>query len=167
MVLAERLHDLIGSEGAVITWWQMSIRAIVIFLFGLVLVRFAGKRLFGQWGAMDIVLSVIIGSNLSRILTGGAPFLPTLAATALLVALYAVLSHAAVRFPRLGPILKGHSALLVSDGKPDARALARQGVGEQDLAQALRCAGIEDIRDVRSAYLERSGQISVLKRSDA
>ena len=44
----EGLHDLIGTEGGVIAWWQMSIRGVLVFLFGLVLVRLAGQRVFGN-----------------------------------------------------------------------------------------------------------------------
>lgn len=161
---ADPLHALVGAEGADITWWQMSIRAVAVFLFGLALIRFAGKRLFGRWGAMDIVLSVIIGSNLSRTLTGNAPFLQTLAATALLVALHALLARAAVRFPSLGPLLKGRSVKLIEDGRVDRRMMARHGVGDHDLEQALRCSGLDDAGGARAAHLERNGEISVLKR---
>lgn len=60
---------LFGSLGHV-SWLQECARAAVIFAYGLVLVRVAGRRVFGKWAALDIIVSVIVGSNLSRALTG-------------------------------------------------------------------------------------------------
>ena len=77
----ETLHALIGSQGDDITWWQMSLRAALIFLLGMLMVRFAATRAFGKWSALDIILAVVVGSNLSRAMTGSAPFLPTIVAT--------------------------------------------------------------------------------------
>ena len=157
------LHDLVGREGE-INAWQMSARAAIIFFFGLVLLRFAHKRLLGKWSALDFVLAIIVGSNLSRTLTGGAPFAETLAATVVLVALHWVLCTLAARVPALGPLLKGSPARLIHDGVVDNAAMRRHAVGDHDLQEALRGAGVGDVAVVREAYLERSGEISVLRR---
>lgn len=158
------LHRLIGEEGGDITWWQMSVRTVIVFFYGLVLLRLAHKRAFGRWSAVDIIFSVIIGSNLSRALTGNAPLLQTLIATTLLVALHAVLVTLAARFPTLGPLLKGRSAQLIIDGEPDRQAMKRHGVGVHDLDEALRNKGLAEPSEAKAAFLERSGDISVLKR---
>jgi uncharacterized membrane protein YcaP (DUF421 family) len=158
------LHDLIGRQGGDIAWWQMSLRAIIIFAFGIALVRIAGKRLFGRWGAMDIILSVIIGSNLSRCLTGNAPFIETLVATAALVLLHGMLAAAAVRLHWLGPLLKGAPVQIIRGGDADDRLLRRHGVGRHDLEEALREGGAKNLDDVDEAWIERNGDISVLKR---
>ena len=91
----ETLHAFIGTEGQDIGWLQMSLRATLIFVLGVLIVRFAATRAFGKWSALDIILAVIVGSNLSRALTGSAPFLPTLIATVLLVVLHGLLAMAA------------------------------------------------------------------------
>jgi uncharacterized membrane protein YcaP (DUF421 family) len=158
------LHDLIGREGQAMLWWQMGARGVLVFLFGLLLVRLAGKRVFGKWGAFDIILSVIIGSNLSRALTGSAPFFETLAATAILVMLHRALAAAAARTNWLGPMIKGKPARLIEAGVVDEAALIRHGLGDHDLQAALRCAGVEDVESVSGAWLERNGQISVVRR---
>ena len=143
------LRWLIGPDSGDISWWQMSVRAVLIFIFGLALVRIAGKRVFGKWGAMDIILSIVIGSNLSRALTGTAPLWPTLVATTLLVVLHAALAALAVRVRWLGPLLKGAPERLVKDGEVDERALRRHGVGTHDLQEGLRSAGVGDVDDAR------------------
>lgn len=156
------LHQLIGRYGGDITALQMSARAAVVFFLGLVMMRMAGKRVFGQWGALDIILSVVIGSNLSRTITGAAPFGPTLAACFMLIALHWALAWAAVLYPSLGVLFKGRPVRLIKDGEVDHGAMKRSGVGVHDLQQALRCAGVTDEASVSAAWLERNGAISVL-----
>lgn len=160
----DAVHAVIGREDGEILFWQMLIRAAVIFAVGVLLVRLAGKRVFGQWSPIDIVLSVIVGSNLSRCLTGSAPFFETIAATALLVLLHRLLTSAAVRFSWLGPLLKGNTVTLIANGEIDEKAMRRHNVGPHDLDQALRCAGVASAEHVAEARLERSGEISVVQR---
>lgn len=157
-------YDLIGRHGETITWSQMSLRALVVFMIGLVLVRLAGERVFGKWGALDILLAIVIGSNLSRTITGGAAFLPTLSATAVLIGLHAILAYAAVWFPPLGALLKGRPSQLAADGEIDWRTMRRHGLGRGDLEQALRRSGLSNTEDIEAAFLERSGDISVIVR---
>jgi uncharacterized membrane protein YcaP (DUF421 family) len=159
------LHAFIGSDEGDISWWLMSIRAVLIFLYGVALVRMAGKRVFGKWGAIDIILSVIIGSNLSRALTGSAPFVETLVATTALVALHWVLTLAATRAQFLGPLLKGHAARVCVGGEIDRDELKRHGVGEHDLEAAFRNAGVKDPDEVDEIWIERNGDVNVLKRN--
>lgn len=162
----EQLHAWVGSQGEDITAWQMSLRGVAIFLAGLILVRLASTRAFGRWNALDIILAVIVGSNLSRALTGSAPFAPTLVATFVLVLLHALLARAVVRWPALSRLAKGRAVRLVEDGRLDPAALRRHGLGPGDLESALRAAGHEDLTGVRSVWLERNGDITVIARKE-
>ena len=160
------LHSLIGREDAAITWAQMGLRGALIFLAGLLLVRLAGKRLFGKWDALDTVVAVMIGSNLSRAMTGSAPFGPTLLATAGLLLLHALFVYAAVAFPGISSLIKGRFVTLVRDGTIDMSAMRRHGIGTGDLEEAARCHGIASLGEVRQAFLERNGAISLIRRDN-
>ncbi|MDX3911126.1 MAG: DUF421 domain-containing protein [Sphingobium sp.] len=159
----EWLERLTGSQGDVL-WWQMCLRSLIIFFFGLLLLRFSGKRVRGRWGAFDIVLFVIIGSNLSRALTGNAPMISTLAATTALVVVHMLLAKAAVYWRPLGPLLKGHSARLAQDCQVDEAAMKRHSVGRGDLDEAVRTAGLKGMHDVAEAWIERNGHISIIRK---
>jgi hypothetical protein len=87
---------LFGTTGHV-NWVQESARAILLFAYGLAAVRLVGRRVFGKWAALDIIVSVIVGSNLSRALTGGAPLFGTMGATSVLLALHWFLAQGAAR----------------------------------------------------------------------
>lgn len=155
--------ETIFGETNHISWWQEVARAVVIFIYGLTLVRLAGRRCFGKWAALDIIVSVIVGSNLSRTLTGGAPLGGTLAATTLLMALHWVLAHAAARSVGLSRLLEGCPIELGHDGEIDPKVLKRHAVSPRDLEEALRQANIDAVADTRLVTLEPSGKISVCK----
>lgn len=156
------LESLFG-HGPNLYWWQECARAAVIFVYGLVLVRVAGRRAFGKWSALDIVVSIIIGSNLSRALTGSAELWGTLAATTLLMLLHWVCAQAAARSSRASRILEGHPIPLGSNGRVDDHGLVRHGVSQADLAEALRSAGLDDPRGAREIVLEPSGKLVLLR----
>ena len=63
--------------------------------YGLVMLRLRGRRTFAQMSAVDLIISIIVGSNLSRAMTGGVPFLGTMVFVAVLVALHPMLVYAA------------------------------------------------------------------------
>lgn len=156
--------DFLTGAGRDALWWQTCIKAILVFLFGLVLIRLLGRRAFGMQTPLDIVLAIIIGSNLSRALTGNAPFLPTLAATALLVVLFWLLDQAAIRWHWLSWLVKGSPVLLMRDGRFERKNMLRYGISEGDLEEAARRSGLRDLGSVQETVFERNGQISTIRR---
>jgi uncharacterized membrane protein YcaP (DUF421 family) len=151
------------GPGPSLTWWQECNRAVVVFIYGLLIVRLAGRRVFGKWAALDIIISVMIGSSLSRIVTGTAQLGGTLVATALLMALHFLLAQAAARWQWASRLLEGGPVVLARDGRRLQRSRMAQAVSQNDIAEALRASQVEDIGETRLVMLESSGKISVLK----
>ncbi len=156
------MDAIFGSKPDLI-WYQECARAALIFVYGLVLIRIAGRRIFGKWSALDIVVSIIIGSNLSRALTGTAQLWGTLGATTLLVGLHWALASLVAASRGLSRIVEGDPVELARHGAPDTSVRARYAVSEADLNEALRQAGVDDIAAARIVTLEPSGKITVVK----
>ncbi len=163
MDVYQGFHALIGHGSKGILWWQMIIRAIFIFLYGFLLVRLVGVRPFGKQTPLEIVIAIVVGSNLSRALTGNARFLPTLAATAAIVLMFWLFEHVAARSHLAGRLLKGRAVRLMHEGALDEPAMRRHAVSRGDLEEAARSSGKPSLAGVSDAYLERSGKISTLK----
>ncbi len=142
---------------------QMGLRAALVYAALLVLVRLGKKRFLGRATAFDVVLVITVGSIAGRAVTGGAPLVPALAALLVLIVVHWVFSLLGRDWPSFSGLIKGHSTVLVDDGRLDRRALRRAHMSKDDLAEALRSQGIVDIREVREARLERSGSVSVIK----
>jgi len=161
----DTLHRFIGTDADSILWWQMVIRGVLIFFYTLMLVRFGGRRIFGKNTSFDIVLGVILGSIMSRALTANASFLPTIATATALVSLHWLMGEVAKRSKTFGHLIKGIEVQLVKDGRIIPEALERTNLTEHDLHEALRSRGSTcEVKNVKAAYLERSGSISVISR---
>ncbi|MEJ7928622.1 YetF domain-containing protein [Ramlibacter sp. AN1015] len=161
--------DILGLDldQSALRWWHMLARAVVVYLFAIVLVRLGEKRFIGKSTAFDVLLAIMLGSVLSRAITGSSPFVPSLAASLGLVAMHFLLAAIAFRSHRFGGWIKGESRLLVSDGRILWDNMRKSHVSEGDLMLALRENGkTDDLARVRVARLERSGSISVLLREN-
>ncbi|HEY4116173.1 MAG TPA: YetF domain-containing protein [Rhizomicrobium sp.] len=129
-------HVGIGQECA---------RAVVIFFYGLMLLRVSGRRTFAKWSALDIVMSILVGSTLSRALTANAPFAGSLAAVAALAVLHVVISYFAAKSERFSILVEGHPIPLVSHGQIDEARRVRHYISKADLAEALHQKNMEEV----------------------
>jgi uncharacterized membrane protein YcaP (DUF421 family) len=153
----------LGLDGDALGWREMIARAIVVYLVTVGFVRLAKKRFMGQASAFDVILGIMLGSIVSRAVTGNAPFGPALGAAATLLALHWLLSGLALRLPGFGGVIKGKPRLLVQDGRADAQSLRAAHMTENDLWEDLRGQGVSRLAEVREAHLERNGRLSVLR----
>ena len=89
---------------------------MLLFLFGVICVRLAGRRTFSQATPLDIVVALIVGSNISRMMTGKAPMIPGMAVTLVLVLLHRALAMSTLDWNTLAKWLKLTPAVLIRDG---------------------------------------------------
>ncbi len=146
-----------------LTVWHMSLRALVVFVLAIGMIRLGSKRFMGQSTALDVLLGIVFGSTVSRAITGTAPFFPALAASLTLVLVHWLFSALAVRSPRFETLVKGHERTLVRDGEIQWSEMRRAHITAHDLEEALRVNGKSlDLRAVKAAQLERNGDISLI-----
>lgn len=155
----------LGRDATALTFTQISLRGIIVFIATLVIVRCGDRRFLSQKTAFDAVLGFILASMLARAVNGTAAFVPTLGAGFVLVMLHRVLAYWSRRYHAFGLLIKGRSDVIVRDGHVDGLVANRNRLSEHDLFEDLRLHGnVEDIREVALAVLERNGQISVVRR---
>ena len=145
---------------------QECARAVLIFCYGLVMLRLSGRRTFAHWSALDIVISIVIGSSLSRALTGSAPLPGTLAAVAVLVLLHLLVAYAVAGSRSLSRLIEGEPVILVRDGVLNHKMRLRHAVSEADICEAMRdkkLDGMEAMDQVKEMTLEVNGKLSILK----
>ena len=163
--MLDTFYHLIGRDTDPIAWWQMGIRTVIIFVWAMVLYRVVPRRAFGSNATIDIVLVVVLGSTLSRAITGNAPLLPVIGATALLAVLYSITILASARSDLVGRLVKGRSVRLIRNGELDEDVMRRAHIGEGDVRESLRLQGVAEVEHVAAAYLERNGEISVIRKT--
>ena len=155
----------LGRDAASLTFWQISVRGVIVFFAALVIVRLGDRRFLSQKTAFDAVLGFILASMLARAVNGNSAFFPTLGGGLVLVLLHRALAAWSRRSHALGNLIKGRSTVVIRDGQLDTAAADRNRLSEHDVLEDLRLHGnVEQIEDVRLAVFERNGQISVVRR---
>jgi uncharacterized membrane protein YcaP (DUF421 family) len=155
----------LGLEGKHLSVLQMSLRAVVVFILSIAMLKIGDKRFMGKSTALDVFLGIVFGSTVSRAITGNAPFGPTLAAGFVLVLLHWLFAAIAFRSHGFGKLVKGNKRLLVLGGEIQWSAMKKAHVTTQDLEEALRREGEEpDISRIKESHLERNGDISIIMK---
>ena len=145
-------------------FWQICLRAIVVYLAMIVFVRFAKKRFLSSATAFDAILVIIIGSTAARAITGNAPFFATLVGVYVLIALHWIISYVTRDSPSIGALVKGNDTVLIRNGRVDRNAMKAAHMSSDDLEEDLRQKGVDNPKKVKEARLERSGDLSVIKK---
>jgi len=154
----------LGVEPKALTFLQIALRGMIVFVATLLMVRLSSKRSLAEKTAFDVVLIVMIASVLSRAVNGSAPFFATIGTGFVLVLLHRVFGMAAYYSYGLGILIKGKPVVLVKDGELQQRRMGLNQISEHDLGEDMRLdAGTEDLSRIRIARLERSGDISFVK----
>ena len=134
-----------------------------MYWFLLLIFRFVLRRDAGALGVADILFVVIIADASQNAMSGsydtvGEGFI--LVST--LVFWNYALDWASYRWPLFHKLTQPAPVLLVKAGKVVMRNLRREYLTPDDLDAQLRLSGIDDVRQVRAAYLEGDGKLSVL-----
>ena len=142
---------------------EMAVRALLVYVLVVIIVRLGKKRFLGRATAFDVIIGIMLGSIAGRAITGNAPLWPSIAACAALMALHWIFSGMALRSHAFGSFIKGETRTLIRDGRVDEQALQREHMTERDLEEALREHGLTGPAGIAEARLERDGSVSVIK----
>ena len=145
----------LGIEPHDLTFVQISLRGIIVFLATLIMVRFGTKRSLARKTPFDAILLVILAAVLSRAINGSAPFLATIGGGVVLVLLHRLFAHLADRSHRFGILVKGSPDTIVRNGECDLRMMRRNHVsihhGEKRGRIEVEYYGNDDLQRVVTA----------------
>lgn len=162
----EQIQDLFGAglEPTKFTWVHTSMRALLMFTVGLVLIRVANKRFLSKSTAFDVIVSIMLGTVLARAINGSGPIIGTIASGVVLVALHRFVAVIAFHSKFFDRLTKGDKRLLIDNGEYQPEGMKKSHFQKDDLHEQLRLSGVGTADAVDKAYLERNGDLSVLKK---
>lgn len=139
------------------------LRSVAVYTFLLVAFRLCGKRQLGQLSAFDLVVLLIISNVVQNAVIGNDNSLGggLLGATTILL-LNLLVAYVSFRFRRADRVIEHSPTVLVRHGRILRDNLRRERLGPRDLRAALRHHGVISIRDIRYAFLEEDGHVSVI-----
>jgi uncharacterized membrane protein YcaP (DUF421 family) len=148
-----------------LTFLQISLRGIIVFVATLVMIRLGHKRSLARKTAFDAVLIVILASVLSRAINGSAAFFSTIGGGLVIVLLHRLFAWIAYYSHGFGVLIKGTPEMIVDDGALIDRVMRRNHISQHDLEEDMRLsARTENLEEIGHGYVERSGDISFIKK---
>jgi uncharacterized membrane protein YcaP (DUF421 family) len=156
------------GEGEKLDILQMSMRALVMFLIMLILIRFAGRRAFAKKSSFDNIIVIMLGAVLARGVVGASPFWSTVAASIIMIILHRIVAWLSVKNNFVERLVKGNAILLFQKEKIVNSNLTKTGISKKDLHESLRLETKKDtLEDIDTAFLETNGRISfILKKKE-
>ncbi len=150
-----------------IPWWECVTRAIIIYVFLMVLLRLTGKRQVGQLAPFDLVLLLVLSNAVQNAINAGDnSVLGGILSAGTLVLVNYLVGLATFRQKKLEALIEGRPEVLIHNGKLYEAVLQREKLTRHELNAALRTAGCTDIDEVHYAVLENNGQISVIPKKE-
>jgi uncharacterized membrane protein YcaP (DUF421 family) len=145
-----------------VPWWELVLRAVVIYIALFVALRIFGKREVGQFTLYDLVFILLVANALQPAITG--PDTSVLGGFILIAALVGLnfIIGKLDNIPRLHRIFTPAPAVIVKDGKYLSDVMKKEGVDEEEVEMAMREHGVLDLKEVQLAVLESDGTISVV-----
>ncbi len=144
-------------------FWELVVRALVVYVFLLFLLRLTGKRQVGQLAPFDLVLLLVLSNAVQNAMNGGDNSITAgvLLASTLIGVNWGV-AWLTYRSKRIESLVEGRPVILVHDGQVYHDALRKVQMTMHELNAALRAEGCGSAEEVRFAVLENNGHVTVV-----
>jgi uncharacterized membrane protein YcaP (DUF421 family) len=137
-------------------------RTLVMFAVIFTALRATGKRTVRQLSVFELVLIIGLGS------AAGDPMfyhdvglLPALLVFLVVILSYRTLTHWASQSPKVEELVEGKAVCLIDEGEFSIDDFEKEDLGLDEFFMEMRLAGVEHLGQVRKAYLESNGGISL------
>ena len=143
------------------------LRAIIIYIFVLLVMRLMGKREIGQLQPFELAISIMIADLASIPMSDiGTPITNGIIPILGLLVMHLLISVLNMKSLKFREIICGKPSLLIYKGRIDEKVLKKERFTINELEERLRSNNIFNIGDVEYAILETSGQITVIPKPE-
>jgi uncharacterized membrane protein YcaP (DUF421 family) len=141
------------------------LRAIIGYVFLVVIVRVLARRAGGQMAMFEFVLIFLIGGVLIAATVGHDRSITNCTCAVITVGLlHTLVSWAKSRSPRFGAMVDGSPVVIYKNGEWQHEAVKHTRVNQSEVLAAARTNGVESLEQVAFAILERNGAISIIRK---
>ena len=141
------------------------IRAIILYLIVLIVMRLMGKREIGQLQPFELAIAIMIADLASVPMTDtGIPITNGIVPILGLLVMHLIISVINIKSNKARGLICGKPRILIYRGKIDEDALIKERFTVGELQERLRDKDVVSIGDVEYAILETSGQVTVIEK---
>jgi uncharacterized membrane protein YcaP (DUF421 family) len=144
---------------------QIVLRAASLFVFVWVVTRALGRKELSELGTFDLILLIVMGDLIQQGVTGDDRSVTgAMLAVATMGLLVLTMSYVSFRWTRTQGMLEGTPVLIVNEGQPLDEVLRIERLTLEEVKDAAREQGIDDLADVKVGVLESDGKFSFIRR---
>lgn len=142
------------------------VRALVLYLIVVVVMRVMGKRQIGQLQPFELAIAIMI-SELAAVpmQNTGIPLVNGIIPILTLLIAQLLMSFLTLKSIRARAIICGKPTILIEKGRIKEEELRKELYTLNDLLEQLRIKDYPNITDIEYAILETNGQLSVIPKS--
>jgi uncharacterized membrane protein YcaP (DUF421 family) len=153
---------LIGEKMPYIFLLEVVFRSVVMFLIVLFVLRLIGKRGIKQLSVFELALIISLGS------AAGDPMfyyevglLPALVVFVIIISLYKGITLLSEKSEKIEKFVEGEPVQLIEAGKIKLENFTKEPIAHDEFFSQLRQNSVDHLGQVRKAYLETSGELSL------
>ncbi|QPH39577.1 DUF421 domain-containing protein [Pedobacter endophyticus] len=141
---------------------EIVFRTAIMYFYTIVLLRFLGKRSMGQLSTLELAIIICFGSAVGDPMMGkDIPIIHGMVVITSVALLQTGAEWVINRNKRLEAFMEGRPDCLVENGLIVNTSLDRNNLSHEDLFRFLRTKDIEHLGQVKNAFFETSGLVSV------
>lgn len=162
------LHRIFFGDLPLTFIFEIIFRTTVLFVYTFALLRLVGHRGLSQLSVAEFVLIIGLGSAVGDpMFQPDVPLLHGMVVIALVVGFQRLVTTVTMKNRELGSVLEGVSHRIVVDGMFDLKGVEAARLSDREIFAELRQSGVDHLGQIRRAYLELDGEVSVLKYEEA
>jgi uncharacterized membrane protein YcaP (DUF421 family) len=142
---------------------ELFVRGTILYFAIIVFLRLL-PRIGGELAVMDLVFLLLVAEAAALGLGEHKTVGDAIVLVATLMAWNYMLNFLSLHVPFVERLISGSPVQIVRDGQLLRRNMRREYLTEDELMAQLRRQGIENIEDVKVAYIEGEGQLTAIPR---
>lgn len=141
-------------------------RGAFLFILFMVLFRLLPRRTGGELAPMDLVFLLLITEAASNSMGDYSSLADGTVIILTMLALNYITNRLSFTLPWFERMMEHKPLQIIRDGQTIPRNLKREMLTADELMGSLRLNGVDDIAQVRSAWVEGDGRLSVVRKED-
>ena len=147
---------------------EIVVRTLLIYFYTLLLLRWVGGRSVAQLSIVEFLMVIALGSAVGdSLFYPEVPLLHAMLVVTLVVGFDKTIDIAIRRYRNVKQFVDGSPVAVIEEGRILCDGILARRIGTMELMELLRLKGIENLGQVRVAYMEASGQLSVFHADPA
>ena len=157
-------HRMLLGDEPVLFFLEIAFRVVAVYVFAVLLVRMMGRRGNRGLSPFESVVIIALGSAAGdTMFYPQVPLLYAFVVIAMVVGLDRIFASLQLRSKAVNSFIEGNPLLVVSDGRVDYAAARRANLRPDELLAMLREQGIDDVGELRFAFVERTGRLGFFR----